>query len=505
MEDFFLSTLTQQNRVASASDHLLPIHEMEVVILCLQSAGKSHLAPRRSHPLHEVSSILRVESYILTTPELCQTMQDICASHHNLMKMTVTGIPMKEEQNALSSSNYDVELFAPWLENFGVDTTTPVILKWSSPCAPKGQGLGKGVVQQCHSACRISPVDVIGRPSTCLSNFVVGGRSVWLEVPKTKSKTTSHVLTSHGGEMWLHIMDNTRNVLEDPPSISEGVGGRVTDYRIPDFIEFMKLNMLIPYHNDSRKDSNPLIISRRSKSTEEDESLIPIKVAKQRLCKKTSYWPLTLSGSLLFPMSVHLDALLRLMPNDDLSDAEKNECESSIWSLMSIEARGEAPPIPSQFHKKGAKKEDLWKLVYGEIETYLKANLFSDNHRKVFKCFQESRASSSGRKSMTEDKIAKILDPSVNQAMNEIACLIDGNGKSTLDSPMSPTPTGDTPPPTRRASVIRRKSSASSGGGVNLLTLWTARTEKKDFRIIDPATKLYSHGSSASKDNGTKA
>lgn len=33
--------------------------------------------------------------------------------------------------------------------------------------------------------------------------------------------------------MWLHMIETARNVLEDPPSISEGVGGRVTDYRIP--------------------------------------------------------------------------------------------------------------------------------------------------------------------------------------------------------------------------------------------------------------------------------
>jgi len=41
------------------------------------------------------------------------------------------------------------------------------------------------------------------------------------------------MLTPHGTEMWMHVIETARNVLEDPPSISEGVGGRVTDYRIP--------------------------------------------------------------------------------------------------------------------------------------------------------------------------------------------------------------------------------------------------------------------------------
>jgi hypothetical protein len=46
-------------------------------------------------------------------------------------------------------------------------------------------------------------------------------------------KALCHMLTPHGAEMWMHVIETARNVLEDPPSISEGIGGRVTDYRIP--------------------------------------------------------------------------------------------------------------------------------------------------------------------------------------------------------------------------------------------------------------------------------
>jgi hypothetical protein len=37
---------------------------------------------------------------------------------------------------------------------------------------------------------------------------------------------------SHGGEIFIHTLSPARSVLEEPPSISEGPGGRVTDYRI---------------------------------------------------------------------------------------------------------------------------------------------------------------------------------------------------------------------------------------------------------------------------------
>ncbi len=40
------------------------------------------------------------------------------------------------------------------------------------------------------------------------------------------------MLAAHGGEIFIHALPSSRSLLEDPPSISEGAGGRVTDYRI---------------------------------------------------------------------------------------------------------------------------------------------------------------------------------------------------------------------------------------------------------------------------------
>ena len=71
------------------------------------------------------------------------------------------------------------------------------------------------------------------RPSSCLINFLLNGRSVMLEMPrKAGGKIISHMLAAHGGEIFVHTLVTARSLLEDPPSISEGCGGRVTDYRI---------------------------------------------------------------------------------------------------------------------------------------------------------------------------------------------------------------------------------------------------------------------------------
>ena len=55
------------------------------------------------------------------------------------------------------------------------------------------------------------------------------------------------MLSSHGGEVYIHELLTGRCPHDDPPSISEGFGGRVTDYRVTDFGKFMRANKLAPY------------------------------------------------------------------------------------------------------------------------------------------------------------------------------------------------------------------------------------------------------------------
>ncbi len=45
--------------------------------------------------------------------ELSKRLLKLALRHFELASTTVTGIPMKEEQNSQSSANYDVELFHP--------------------------------------------------------------------------------------------------------------------------------------------------------------------------------------------------------------------------------------------------------------------------------------------------------------------------------------------------------------------------------------------------------
>lgn len=238
----------------------------------------------------QVSSLLTIEVHSIKASALHSKLSHLILSHYDLASTTVTGIPMKEEQNASSSANYDVEIFHSsaahtailkgfhcqnliyvqssnsnfkvimelWLvagnpqdsaliktfrrfeEGSEYETVT---LKW---CTPRGCSASE--MQNCTAMHRITPVDVNSRPSSCLINFLLNGRSVMLEMArKTGGKTISHLLAAHGGEIFIHTLSTARSVLEDPPSISEGCGGRVTDYRITVryFSNFFLLEILL--------------------------------------------------------------------------------------------------------------------------------------------------------------------------------------------------------------------------------------------------------------------
>lgn len=124
--------------------------------------------------------------------DFANKMTHLILPHYDLASTTVTGIPMKEEQNASSSANYDVEIFhsrnshsvilgselmLPTSIKDGAEYET-VTLKW---CTPRGMASD---LQPCLAQNRVTPVDVTSRPSSCLINFLLNGRSVLLEMPR---------------------------------------------------------------------------------------------------------------------------------------------------------------------------------------------------------------------------------------------------------------------------------------------------------------------------------
>lgn len=64
------------------------------------------------HPRLELSPMLSCELITVRAGRwLASRFCSLVLQHYELASTTVTGIPMKEEQNASSSANYDVEIF----------------------------------------------------------------------------------------------------------------------------------------------------------------------------------------------------------------------------------------------------------------------------------------------------------------------------------------------------------------------------------------------------------
>ncbi|CAI9740400.1 Hypothetical predicted protein [Octopus vulgaris] len=369
--------------VVSSSYRLLPINHCDLVLVHIVPVGDE--VKFSDKPLKEVSPQLSVEVHVTQAGRiLYNKLAALVQQYYNLSSTTVTGIPMKEEQNASSSANYDVELLHPAVaheelkrqgghaegliiaskEGLPTDTVT---LKW---CTPKSNLVELHHCTSCH---RITPVDVNSRPSSCLTNFLLGGRAVMLEQPrKSGTKVISHMLASHGGEIFIHTLSICRSILEDPPSISEGSGGRVTDYRITDFGEFMKENRLAPISTVPSPENGLLAIQR----------------AKKHIERMTRYWPMVISDTLIFNMRQQIEPLPTLIMKEKIDEDDVMECRKVIFNILGMESRND--PFPTSVtgsRGKGPKREEQYRQFWNELETLIRCySETSPMHEKVLEC-----------------------------------------------------------------------------------------------------------------------
>ncbi|XP_057373954.1 integrator complex subunit 13-like isoform X1 [Daphnia carinata] len=483
LESFFQETILQINQRNFPPTHM-PIHHCDFVVVNIFPNPPT--ITLKEHPRLELSPLLSCELIsVCASRWLASRLVSLVLQHYELASTTVTGIPMKEEQNASSSANYDVEIFHPvsahadilklknesalflMKEGYGYKTVT---LKWCTPRATSNSV----EMWPCSSAYRISPVDVTSRPSSCLTNFLLGGRSVMLELPRsgTGGRTTSHMLAAHGGEIFLHSLLIGRSVIEDPPSISEGSGGRVTDYRIPDFGELMKENKLVPY-----------LLS------EPFGTPLPIERASNRMERWTQYWPMTISSTIVFNMGVHMETLTKIIVNEELTDDQVIECKKVIYNLLALESRNEPLPPTCSGHRdrgaKGNRREEQYRILFKECEIMLRHHCRSEQHRRVLACLLECRSKGTAPNPLLVPSSTKESAQEINSARSSIP-----------DTPLSPV--------AMPAAKAPRLDVRSSLAGKSLLEVWnssvSAEVSKKQREFVGRVkaggqgpVKLYGH------------
>lgn len=467
VEGYILNVLNQHNQLAMNADVLMPIDHCELVLLDVVPVGQmsscSHQKQKQLSPLL-LSEIHTSQSGKFVASKLVELVM----THFKLASTTVTGIPMKEEQNAMSSANYDVELLhssdahidivksghveglvAQSKEGLYTDTVT---LKW---CTPKTTAVE---LQQCTGAYRITPVDVNSRPSSCLTNFLLSGRSVMLEQPrKTGNKIISHMLSSHGGEIYIHVLSTWRSMLEDPPSISEGAGGRLTDYRINDFGELIKDNRLAPVADGS------------------GFSVLPLQRSQAKLERMTRHWPLVISETIIFNMTSIIDPLPAIIMKENISEAEVLECKKVIYHVVAMESRNEPLPVPASGTRgKSNKRDEQYRQMWNEFERLVRA--FSDasvQHEKVLECLLECK-----KKNTDESLPAPLTNVKDEKPhptdMSSDRCQKTGGDKDKVELKKSDIKR-EVESPTHGASVKKFKLGFEPASSQSLLSMWTNR------------------------------
>ncbi|KAK0131067.1 Integrator complex subunit 13 [Merluccius polli] len=516
LEDCIQETLLEKNKLAAGSDRLMAIQQCELVLVHIFPLGEDTLVSDR--PKKEISPLLTSEVHSVRAGRHLATKLNILVQQHfDLASTTITNIPMKEEQHANTSANYDVELLHhrdAHLEFFksgdlhmagstsrdsGLKET--VTLKW---CTPRTNSIE---LHYCTGAYRISPTDVNSRPSSCLTNFLLNGRSVLLEQPrKSGSKVISHMLSSHGGEIFLHVLNSTRSTLEDPPSISEGCGGRVTDYRITDFGEFMRENRLTPV-----AESSPNLGGK-----------FPADRAKAQLERYTRYWPMIISQTTIFNMQAVVP-LANLIVKEALSEEDVLTCQKTVYNLVDMERKNDPLPISTVGSRgKGPKRDEQYRIMWNELETLVKTHAGgSERHQLVLDCIvacrskppeEEERKKRGRKREEREERPEKngnkeVEDKSWQDSERLKGVLEKEEQESEVikDSPDSPEPLNKKP----RLATEEVQPSEKTKGPVSLLALWTNRITVANSRkhqefagrasSVNNKTELYQH---LKDDNG---
>ncbi|OBS83135.1 hypothetical protein A6R68_22867 [Neotoma lepida] len=464
LEDCVQETIHEHNKLAANSDHLMQIQKCELVLIHTYPVGEDSLVSDR--PKKELSPVLTSEVHsVRAGRHLATKLNVLVQQHFDLASTTITNIPMKEEQHANTSANYDVELLhhkdahVDFLRSGDSHSGSSsregpfketVTLKW---CTPRTNSIE---LHYCTGAYRISPVDVNSRPSSCLTNFLLNGRSVLLEQPrKSGSKVISHMLSSHGGEIFLH-----------------------------DFGEFMRENRLTPFLDPRYKI---------------DASLeIPLERAKDQLEKHTRYWPMIISQTTIFNMQAVVP-LASVIVKESLTEEDVLNCQKTIYNLVDMERKNDPLPISTVGTRgKGPKRDEQYRIMWNELETLVRAHVSnSEKHQRVLECLmacrskppeEEERKKRGRKREDREDKSEQAVKehgPEKTRPDSERLKGILERGKEELaeaevikDSPDSPEPPNKKP----LVEMDETPHMEKSKGPVSLLSLWSNRINTANSR-----------------------
>ncbi|KOB79438.1 Cell cycle regulator Mat89Bb-like protein [Operophtera brumata] len=298
--------------------------------------------------------------------------------------------------------------------------------------------------------------DAVRRPARAVRGH--GGACHGLQVLGLCWSAT-HILAAQGGELWIGALGG-RTPFDDPPAMSEGTGGRVTDYRYSGCAGLRHISWLrrgascgsARWGAGRRTTTRPRCprarggVSRTTGTRAVLNKLLPLRGsgangrARARLQRHTTYWPLTISSTLIFNLGSVIEPLTKLVVQESLNEEEVETCRNVLLSLLGMEV------------KSSARREEQWRQVWGELEALIRAHSACTAHRALLRVLLECRAHNHSDGKWSEEHW--------RQVWGELEALIRAHStctahrallrvllestviRATTDSPLSPTGAG---------------------------------------------------------------
>ncbi|UJR13488.1 hypothetical protein I4U23_000502 [Adineta vaga] len=426
------------NHMALEVTDFVPLAKCDLTLMDIRSLDQT--VPSSKPELNSVTSILHRTLYYSQAGQMLFTrMLQMLLKQHNLALTTVTGIPMKEDVASRSSLNYDVDIVHPAEVHDGLRERAPlkywrqikddvetIVLKWSAfSYDPENY-------YDTYSAYRFSPLDVNSRESACLTNFLLSGKCVLLELgnlpaectvnineygdekslntsdidPSTAATTTnrlfSHMIISHNQELMIHalafgsnnpmskigpcyiVTDDKDNIsINDLEELMDEIDDDVLekDLRVDSFINVIRTTTLYPCDTIS-------------------SGKIPIEDSLRLLERHTRRCPVIINETILFNLPSPMNVLISLILREKLSDDDVGKCLMALKHIDKMERNGEILPVPNNFPyttkimTAKAKKDEAYRYLWREIEYFVRGyKETSDGHRHIYQNILERRKS----------------------------------------------------------------------------------------------------------------
>jgi hypothetical protein len=185
---------------------------------------------------------------------------------------------------------------------------------------------------------------------------------------------------------------------------------------------------------------------------------------------------------LVYAINQTLQLTLLIQLQEELTEENLAECRKIIYALLAMEHKGDALPVPmiptsSGGKAKTLKKDDQYKLMFGELERFVAAHCRTERHHKVLDCLLESRNRPASERPATaterRDDNKVELDVALREldrysAMTErekadFNAVAEASKSSRSSRERSPSP----------APAVAKRPKIGGGGGISLLDMWT--------------------------------